>query len=695
MRSPLVPLLLLLAPPAATQAVTADEMVGTTLVTALRAERDDFDTPHAAAVVGALDIERRSYRTTPQALRDLPGVMVQETAHGQGSPYLRGFTGFRTLFLVDGIRLNNSVFRDGPNQYTSTVDPLSLDRLEVVLGPGSVLWGSDAIGGTVNAVTRLPYSYGRGVAGRAYYRVSSAESSHIGRLEVSGSIDDKVGVLFGASGKTLGDLHGGDDVGTQRNTGYDEWGADLKVEIFPDDDTRVVFAHQSVRQNDVPRTHRTVSAESFEGTTVGTDLRRDLDQRRRLTYVQIHAEDQPAFFDRASASVSWHHQEEERDRIRGSGARELQGFEVGAFGLSANLSSPTPIGRLTYGVEYYRDDVDSFLDRGAAQTPADDIQGPVGDDASYDLAGLFVQDEILATDRLDLILGARFDWARANADSVRDPVTSTRISVDDEWSSLVGSARFVYRMNETANLYGGVSQGFRAPNLSDLTRFDTARTNEFEIPSPDLDPEHTTTLELGVKLEGGRTSGRAAVFWTDVRDMIVRFPTGNTNAAGEFEITKDNVGDGRVWGIELSAERELTERTSLFGHGTFLDGEVTTFPTSAPVVATEPIDRQMPITLGLGLRFEDEPSGFWGEVAGVWADDADELSTRDIADTERIPPGGTPGYAVGHVRGGCRLSERVSIVAALENVFDEDYRVHGSGQNMAGRNVVVSLTAEL
>ena len=84
-------------------------------------------------------------------------------AYGQGSPYIRGFTGYLNVMMVDGIRLNNSVFRTGPNQYWATIDPLSLSRLEVVKGPGSVLYGTDAIGGAVNAITKSPTTYGEGV----------------------------------------------------------------------------------------------------------------------------------------------------------------------------------------------------------------------------------------------------------------------------------------------------------------------------------------------------------------------------------------------------------------------------------------------------------------------------------------------------------------------------------------------------
>lgn len=112
-------------------------------------------------------------------LRDVTGIMIQETAFGQGSPYIRGFTEFRNVFLVDGIRLNNSVFREGPNQYWNTVDPFSLERLGVVKGPGSVLYGSDAVGGTVNAISKSPAldQTGRSYSSSTTYRAASAENS--------------------------------------------------------------------------------------------------------------------------------------------------------------------------------------------------------------------------------------------------------------------------------------------------------------------------------------------------------------------------------------------------------------------------------------------------------------------------------------------------------------------------------------
>jgi hemoglobin/transferrin/lactoferrin receptor protein len=692
----LLAIVLVLAPVASAQQPSQAEArdPDALVVTPARGAREAYEVPYATAVVDAARIEAEALRTLPQALRNTPGVLVQETSHGQGSPYIRGFTGFLNVLLVDGVRLNNSVFRAGPNQYWNTVDPFSLARIEVLRGPSSVLYGSDAVGGTVNALTLRPYTGldGGPVGGRVLVRTAGAENYLQGRAEVSGAWE-RLGVLVGVSFKDFGDVHGGHDVGLQRETGYDERDADFRVEYLLADDVRLTALHQRVNQDDVPRTHSTVFGLDWEGLDVGSDLRRDLDQERELTYLQLHATNQGGLFDESLTSISFQRQLEDRDRIRSDGRREFQGFDVGTLGLSQHFATDSPAGRFTCGVDFYRDDVDSFLDKGANQSAADDIQGPVADDAEYATLGVFVQDELELTERLDLVLGARFEHASVDAQRVRDPTTDLPISIDDDWDALVGSARFGYDLEPARwRLFGGVSQGFRAPNLSDLTRFDTARSNEFEIPSPGLDPEHYTSFEVGVKHAGERLSAELALFHTDIRDQIQRVPTGATNADGDAEITKANVGDGFVRGVELAGSVELDADWSLFGNATWLDGEVSTFPTSAPIAADEPPDRLMPAALRLGVRWDEPARPQWVELSALRVADADELLTRDAGDTTRIPPGGTPGFTVLDLFAGWDVSDAWSLHVGLENLLDEDYRVHGSGQNRPGRNLIFGVT---
>lgn len=149
-------------PPA--EDVDSEPVIHEVLVVTATARRETaFDLPFTVNTLSSRDLRsRRMVRTVPEALREVPGVMVQKTSHSQGSPYIRGFTGFRNLFLIDGLRLNNSVMREGPNQYWNTVEAFVLGSLETVSGPVSVLYGSEAIGGTVQAVTLRPEAIHRG-----------------------------------------------------------------------------------------------------------------------------------------------------------------------------------------------------------------------------------------------------------------------------------------------------------------------------------------------------------------------------------------------------------------------------------------------------------------------------------------------------------------------------------------------------
>lgn len=629
-------------------------------------------------------LRRGPYRTTPQALREIPGVMVQETSHGQGSPYIRGFTGFRNLFTIDGIRLNNSVFRSGPNQYWNTVDPYLIQRLVVEKGTSGVLGGSDAIGGSVNAVTRSALDYDAN--GSALYRVSSAENSHQGRLESGIRVTEDFAVLAGLTRKHFGDLRGGQDIGLQRNTGYEEWDVDLKLEQRLPDDAALALAYQQSSLADVPRTHRTVFSRSFAGTAVGGELQRSLDQRRQLAYLQLRDTTVNEWIDQLTLSASWQQQDEARYRERTGARFDHQGFTVNTLGLWARAESDSRIGRLAYGVDYYRDFVRSYSSGSA-------IQGPVGDDASYDLLGVYLQDRVSLTPRWDWSVGGRYNYSAARAGSVRDPLTTARTSISRSWNSAVGDTRLLWKaVPERLDWLFTVAQGFRAPNLSDLTRFDISRSGETETASFDLEPEKYLSFETGLRWRQPRATAELNSFYTIIDDQIVRFPTG-AMIGGMPEVTKGNVGDGYVQGIELGLAWEAVEQWTLFGNLAWVEGRVDTFPTAAPVVRREYLDRLMPLTGQLGLRWESRDDRWWSEALGVIAADADKLSTRDAADAQRIPPGGTPGYAIMHLRGGWNVTKNFSASAAVENLFDADYRIHGSGQNMPGRNFILELTA--
>lgn len=662
------------------------EDLGVLVITSSRVESNILDEPYTIDIVDSQEIADALHRTVPEALSREPSIMVQKTAHGHGSPYIRGFTSLHNLFLIDGFRLNHSVFRTGPNQYWNTVDPYSISRLEILKGPGSVLYGSDAVGGTVNAFTWSPLDFAEDeMGGRLLYRGSTAERSNIGRGEFYGAVEDKYGYFIGVSGKDFGDLEGGQDVGRQEETGYDEYGVDLKLQLQLDSETRLTAAYQRVRQNNVPRTHKTVYGIDWEGLTVGSELQRDLDQERDFAYLQLIRENLTEFIDEARFGVSWNEQSEVRHRIRTRG-HDWQGFYVGQIGTMAQFKSETGIGRFVYGIDYYHDNVNSF-------SSSNPIQGPVADDASYDLLGIYLQGTFpLAGDALELVLGGRYNYAAADAESFEDPTTGLKSSFEEDWSSVVGNARLMWHVDPDFHyhLFTGVSQGFRAPNLSDLTRLDSARTNEFETPATDLDPENYIAYEAGAKVEFDDLYAEFAYFYTVFEDMIIRFPTGDL-IGDNFEVSKDNLGDGYVHGVEFQGHYRFHPQWTVFTGLSWMYGEVDTYPTADRIEEREPLDRLMPPTGHLGLRWDHPSDRFWVESLLEVAGEADELSTRDKSDTSRIPPGGTPSYEVFSLYAGWEPTDSTRVTFAVENVFDEDYRIHGSGVNEPGRNYVAQL----
>jgi hemoglobin/transferrin/lactoferrin receptor protein len=452
----------------------------------------------------------------------------------------------------------------------------------------------------------------------------------------------------------------------------------------------LVAAFQHVDQDDAWRTHRTIYAESFHGSAVGTDRAAIYDQNRDLAYLQYQSEP-------LRLSLSYQFQGEDFERVRRNWRREESEVEVNTLGLSAQLTSPSPVGTLTYGAEYYRDWVQSaqvnYNSNGTVN--AVQIQGPVADDATYDLAGVYLQDQLDLPARWQLILGGRYNYARAEAGQVRDPVSGQSMRLAEDWHSVVGSARLQWQADRADHwrFFGGVSQGFRAPNLSDLTRLDIARSNEVETAAPGLDPERFIAFELGTKARYEKVRAELAYYYTLIEDMIVRQPTGNT-VDGSDEVTKRNSGTGYLHGLEATADWQFHPQLKLFGWVSWMEGELDGYPTSAPTRRREYLSRVMPLTVQLGLRWEAPTAKLWAEAVSTLADEADKLSAADRQDTQRIPPGGTPGYGVLTLRAGWRIHPQFSVSAACENLFDKTYRVHGSGVNEAERNFVLAAAVQ-
>jgi hemoglobin/transferrin/lactoferrin receptor protein len=248
------------------------------ILSASRRNTSSLRLPFASSVLNVPAQSENIPRTVPESLSIIPGVFVQKTNHGGGSPFIRGLTGNQTLILIDGIRLNNSTFRYGPNQYLNTIDPFSVNKIEVLRGSGSVQYGSDAIGGVIQIFTKDPsYSSQKSFRGSVSGRFGSGNMEQSGSTELSYST--KRMVLSGILGiKNFGDLIGGDTTGRQSPSGYSQADASLKFKLRVSDNSELIIANQFVQQKDVDVYHK-VKLENFKINKMGL-------QGRNLSYLK-------------------------------------------------------------------------------------------------------------------------------------------------------------------------------------------------------------------------------------------------------------------------------------------------------------------------------------------------------------------------------------------------------------------------
>ncbi len=651
------------------------------VVVATSHEREPMDTP---ATVTAVDLERlrleRQPRTLTDALSGVPGVMLQKTGYGMTSPYLRGVTGQRVVLVADGIRLNTTILREGPNQYWNLLGSYLYDELDVLMGPASVLYGSDAIGGVVLARTR-PLAQGDADAGWQWFggeaiaRWSSAE--HSLSEAVSGNLawNDTFGLRLALERQDFGELRTGDNTGNP-TTNYGQWGGAIRATWWLEDGQAIHVGYDHYDQDDIDRVHKTVDYVPWHGTTGGSDGRRVFDHERNAAFLRYEWNDREGWLRDIDLGVAWQQIFQHYRRYRTNGLiREDQPTRVDSFGTWLHLTSPSAFGTWTYGADWWGDYVDSWneLDPSA--------QGEFGDNSTYQTLGLFVQNELPLGEQFELISALRYSYVDLEARNVQDYG-----DMRGNWDALTASGRLAWHVRPDTMLFVGLAQGFRAPNLADCTRLGEYASESFEAPAGELEEERFLTYELGAKTQGTWGHVLVSAYYTAIHDRIGRLTL-------DGDPIKRNLDDGHIQGIELQAEGKVGAGFAVFGSLTWQEGSEDTYVDGEILLGeTERyLSRLAPLSGEAGLRWRSANQRLWAEACLRWADRQDKLSDEDLADTQRIPPGGTPGYGVVDLRGGWRIDDRTDLAVAVENLGDKDYRIHGSGVNEPGRNLVVTL----
>ena len=654
--------------------------VGTITVTPTRTGQEEFTVPLSISVTSSETFSQRGFSTTAELLRGEPGVLVQKTTHGHGSPILRGLLGKYVLLLYDGIRLNKPTFRFGANQYLNTVDFETLGSVEVVRGPSSVMFGSDAVGGVINlvpAVPRIDTSRGN-LAYKFVGRFSGADAGRSAHLRVAGARNSMSG-SYEFTHKQIGDLRGGGDAGIQSPTGWIESDHTARLHYWLGRGRSLRLDLQAVNQNEVPRYDKYVCG-AFEQYVYEP-------QDRYLATLILDSPTAGLLFDASKIGISYQKElEGRRQQRRGSPAVSYARDAVQTWGGYAQFWSRFRSQHwLTYGVEHYRHLVRSSAERVSGST-IEPVRSTFPDNSEYWSLGVFLQDEWFLRDRFCVTTGMRYSLI-----GVHSPLELPFAVYNKVFADLTGSAAASYLVAPSVNVVGRWSRGFRAPNLNDAVVLKYSSSG-VDAPSPHLVSENCSNFELGVKVSSARLTGSAFAFYNVLADLIERQPgsydgltffdeNGNRiRDPGEFDVfQKANSGRARIYGFELESEFAAGRGLTLEANRAWTFGENLT--------EQKPLSRIPPLLGRVGLGGQvNSCLHLGGNVR--FAGPQERLSARDMDDS-RIDPGGTPGWLTLNLNSRLTFSG-VSLDILLDNLLDMKYKEHGSGIYSPGRNIVVS-----
>jgi len=631
------------------------------IVTATKNATNIARLPYAISVLNKEKIQRQSSRTVPESLFGTTGVFIQKTNHAGGAPFVRGLTGNQTLLLVDGIRLNNSIFRYGPNQYLTLVDPFIVEKIDVVKGTGSVQYGTDAMTGVININTTALQFLDKprwSETASLRYTDGGMERSVRPELKYEGK---RMAFMIGAGSKKFGDLRGGDTTGVQSPSGYDERSFDGKMMLDLGSQWNLNAAYQYLQQQSVPVYHK-YKLENFA-------INKSDPISRGFAYVKLNKKfnasriKQLDFFISNQALAESRFTQKNNSTILRSEADKVNTFSGGADMLVEFMNFWT----MNSGIEIYADKINSSRsDKNLTAGSVNNLRGLYPNASRFNNTAAYVLNH-LSVGRLNIEAGLRYNVYKA---SLKD---ETLGAIELTPKALVFQGGLNYKLSEAFYVYTNISEGFRSPNLDDLGTLGIVDFR-YETPAYNLKPERSLNQEFGIKYVSKKVSSDISVFNTRLYDLITRIKTDQV-ISGYDVYKKINIEKGFIRGWEAQLKFTPTSFFSFYAGATKLFGE--------SVTRNEPLRRIPPFNARIGV---DIKKGKF--IAGILYDYASpqrRLAAADKADN-RIPRGGTPGFNLVNLFGGFD-QKAFSIKAYLNNIFNVDYRTHGSGINGIGRSV--------
>lgn len=696
-------------------------------VTANRWEQNKGEVSQDILAISPKTASFQNPATSADLLAETGQVFVQKSQLGGGSPMLRGFAANSVLLVVDGVRLNNAIFRSGNLQNIINIDPNALEGAEVIYGPGSVMYGSDALGGVMDfhtKSTRFTTLDQPQVKGNAMARYGSAANEVTGHLNFS-VYGKKFSYMGSVSHTNLGDLRAGsnrksgyedhfkrthyartaggadflatnDEVNLQKYSGYKLFNTIQKVRLKTGDKSDLAYGFYYSNTSDIPRYDRLTEQHADSDSLIYADWYYGPQQWLMHTLTFSTFAPSPVY-NQAKVTLAYQKYIESRnDRKFGASSLRTRTETVNLYNITLDLDKKIGKANLYYGIDFIFNDVHSDgyrEDIVTGERSSTSSRYPDGG-STYVTTAAYTNLSYKPSSKWVLNLGARFSDVRLNAET-KDATASSVLQQDMNLQNkaLNGMAGIIFNPWASTRLKALVSTGFRAPNVDDVGKVFEVDDQIVVVPNPDLKPEYSFNQELAVQQRIGKVYVDLVGYHSILTDAIVRgeFTVNGSNTIELEGETKQvraqvNAAQARIYGVSSQVKAEITPSLGFTSSITLSKGYEQ--DTKEPLRHVPPAFgrssviyqiKKLRAELYALYNFHKTPA----MIPSSEIDDKPHLYTDE----------GNPAWATLNLKSQYVVNETFTVQAGVENIFDLHYRTYSSGISAPGRNISATLRA--
>jgi hemoglobin/transferrin/lactoferrin receptor protein len=697
------------------------------VVSATRWNQESRDVPSKIVSISAKEVAMQNPQTAADLLTVSGKVFMQKSQQGGGSPMIRGFATNRLLYTVDGVRMNTAIFRGGNIQNVISLDPMATESTEIFFGAGSVIYGSDAIGGVMSFRTLTPQlslTDKPNFNGKAVTRYSSANNEFTGHFDF-GVGWKKFAMVSSASYSRFGDLKMGtygpdeylrpfyvqrqdsvdvvvtnDDPHVQKPSGYTQMNVMQKFRYTPNDRWDIQYGFHWSETSAYSRYDRQIRYRNglprYGEWSYGP-------QKWMMNALSITHKGNNVLYDQMSIRLAHQFFEESRiSRNFNDDARETRIENVYAY--SGNLDFVKTIGKknkLFYGFEVVWNDVisvgiDENISNGVKFEGAS--RYPASDWSSY---GVYVSDQYRVHQKVTLQAGLRYNHFMLNAafDTTYYPFPFTEAKLNN--GSLTGSFGLVYRPTKTWVLSANFGTAFRAPNVDDVGKVFDSEPGAVTIPNPNLQAEYAYNVDVSIaKVFSDVVKLDLTGYYTILTDALVRRDftlNGQDSIIYDGELSQvqaiQNAALATVYGLQAGVEVKLPLGFGLssdfnwqVGREELDNGEVSPSRHAAPWFGVSRLTyRYKALSLQLNAQYS-------GAVKNENLPEEEKGKTEIYATDDNGEPWSPSWYTI-NFKASYQFLNHFTVSGGIENLTDQRYRPYSSGIVAPGRNFILSVKA--